>query len=169
MRRVASLAALFVIGSTRTALAQSALPLDSGARVRVWSSSPHLTRRVATVVSLHTDSLRLTLDWTRRGGPDSLRAVTLPMLNVTRLDVSRGRHGRGRGALRGALIGLAVFGTLSYVTTSGCAPAEDFCILDRREVAIYNGVIGASLGAIIGALVRPGERWERMRDGPAPP
>jgi hypothetical protein len=160
MRRISLLAALFLTGSADALLPQSVLPLDSAARIRVWSSSPLLTRRVGSVVTLQADTLRMSLDRTRRSG-DSLRVVALPLSNVTRLDVSRGRHSRGRGALIGALLGVALGGALGYATGSDCDPG-DFCIIDRTGGAMIAGGMGAVVGTLIGALVRPGEKWERL-------
>ena len=155
MRRKAFLVALFLTASADPLLPQTVLPLDSGARVRVWSSNPLLTRRAGTFVSLQADTLRINLDRTRRSASDSPGAVALPFSNVTRLDVSRGRHSRARGALIGTVIGLALGAGLGY------ASASDDGFIDRSNGAAIGGAVVGVVGGLSGGLMRPAEKWER--------
>ena len=142
-------------------------PVAPGEHVRVWPQTDARGRPVGIPIqgrltTWTADSLVL---------DDNNRPWTLPLGSVSRLDVSRGRASRGRGAMRGILYGVgpgillgALLGYGSYQEPS--CPSGSLCIDFGPEVAAFGGaVLGAGAGALFGGILgalSPGERWERI-------
>src|SRR5262245_31142734 len=95
----------------------SASPLHAGARLRVTVHEPSQAQR-QLVGSLRTfDSETLTLSSSDSGGP-----VALPRPTITRVEISRGRHGHvAMGLLLGAVLGLSAV----VLKDAGCEPDCD--------------------------------------------
>jgi hypothetical protein len=93
---------------------------------------------------------------------DGGQVHVIPADAVTRVEVRRKDHGRRRGAGLGALTGLAVGAVLGFAAGEDCsAPdAPSIICFSRGETALVLGVLGAGVGAGLGALVVPRERWE---------
>ena len=94
--------------------------------------------------------------------------ATVALDEVERLQISRGRHSRARGAKVGALYGGAVGLALGGVAFASCETDEKYSHPLCRAAAFYT-LIGATsatavLGAGIGAMVPPSERWESVPD-----
>lgn len=70
----------------------------------------------------------------------------------------------GIGALAGAGAGLVV----GAITTDGCQPDEDWCILSWEEEVAIHGVAGALAGAGVGAVYGLVSGPRRPRTEPAP-
>jgi hypothetical protein len=134
---------------------QASLPLDAGARVRVWTSEG---RQVAGRVEAATsDTLVL---W-----PDGHAAsLSMPVGSLSRIDVSRGRSRAGSawrrakwGALIGAVPGAVLLGLQHEQVDGGSSVGKAVAL-----GAWSGGLVGGAIGALAGA-VSPAETWERVR------
>jgi hypothetical protein len=122
-----------------------------GSRVRVTTSAPASKRLTGTLVADDPSSLTLAL----HGGRDR---VTVPRSRLATIEVSRRRSHRGRAAARGALAG-ALFGVaVGYAAGEDCPNGELIC-LSRRDTVRAGIILGAPIGALIGAFVSPREHW----------
>ena len=158
MRMLAGLALL-------TLLAAPAVVADevgTGARVRVMA--PGIGTLVGSLVAIDAEALTL------RPAKGEPRRILLA--DLERLEVSR-KPGRRR---RGALIGLAAGAVGGYIwgassNPDGCQPSEyNFCFFGSgpwfsdEESGVMGAVFFGGIGAIVGAIVAPGEKWERVSD-----
>ena len=157
MHRIALFLALLVSVPPGAALSQAA-QLEPGLRVRVWAPAPRLVRQPGRLTAFHADTMQIDLDRPLSRGS---RGVVVPLGHVTRLDVSRSRHSRGRKALGGAIIGL-VFGAAIGAAGGGDCEGSIICFTPAEGAAI-GGVVLSATGALIGVLLPPSERWERVR------
>jgi hypothetical protein len=96
------------------------------------------------------------------GGP-----FATPAKRGMRVDVSRGPGDPRRGAAFGALTGLLAGVLVGYVAGEDCG-AESFVCFDRSETVPGFALGGMVGGAVVGALMSTGERWERARMPAAP-
>jgi hypothetical protein len=160
-----------LVVSTSALDAQGSPPLVLGARVRVTAPTALTPRRQAgTMLALRGDSLVFQLE----GRPDS---VTLPMRQVTKLDVSRGEHSHGlEGMFLGALAGVAVGAVLESRASSqsdassGCKDAGCAFLSGAAAAGASYGnqflpLAGLLLGGIGGGIVGlayESERWEHV-------
>jgi hypothetical protein len=137
---------LFLAADQTDLVAQHPVP---GADLRLEAKPSQDLR--GYLVELGADSLRLE-------DPGSGFVYVVPTVAVERLRVSQPRS-RGRGALRGLLIG-SVVGALSFGTLLAIIPSDgNWGAGTAFEAgAIVGGVGGAGLGAGVGALW-PGKRW----------
>jgi len=124
-----------------------------GVKVRVTTPDLARDRTVGTVSHVSADTLYLT-----RAGELS---AALPLEQIRSVEVSRGID-RARGVLRGAVAG-AVVGALSFGLYEAASPSKcDYCpqTLSGKVTlqAIGGGVLGAFVGAPIGAAVEK-RRW----------
>jgi hypothetical protein len=133
------------------AQASSVSPLTPGTRVRVTATESGGTRTF--VGPLRTfDGDALTLATT-----DSADRVTLPRRTITRIEVSRGQRGHaGRGALIGAVLGLAIVAGAELGCSGECEPPENYGVLVAGAIA-GGGLVGAGVGAIVKS-----ESWESL-------
>ena len=153
---------------SRSTSAQPARPpsagvLAVGARVRLTPANrspqfPDGARRIGVLRGAARDSLVVL--WAD-GGEE-----TLPVAEVRRLDVSRGRQ---RAVWQGLAIGLAagagtgaIIGAASY-TDDGCG--EFGCLVDfgRNFHAGIGAAIGGAAGVLVGGTIGAVGRWERWR------
>jgi hypothetical protein len=140
------------------AQAQAGSPLTPGTRVRV-------TVREAAGARTHVGPLRtfdgdaLTLN-----PVDGADHLSLARPSITRIEVSRGRHGNaGRGVLIGAVLGLAVVALSESACEGECEPRDNYGLLVAGAT-----VGGAITGAGVGALMKS-ERWEALPWAVGPP
>src|SRR5215218_7860205 len=127
--------------------AQSASAIRPGARVRITQEGQK--PRVAVLVAPGADAV--------------------PLAEVSRLDVSTGRH---RKLLKGALVGTLGAGTvgalLGAATYSPCESTEFFgCFMEptsQGESALLGGIVGGALGLIVGTLagLPTRESWHQV-------
>ena len=131
---------------------QAAMPAGAvgpGARVRITQTGQK--PRTAVVVARSADTL--VVRW-----PENSNAVAVPFGQISRLDVSTGRH---RKVLKGAAIGTVSAGTIGAIlgaaTYQPCESTELFgCLMassSASESAVLGGVVGGALGLIVGSLV----------------
>lgn len=177
-RHVARLRATSTTGLALSLLVVAAAPLggqDSsragraflapGTVVRLRGGDRPLLHGPATVVEQRGDTLLLR---ERDGGLASLTLDQMPGL-----EVAQGRRPRSEGAVRGARVGVIVFGVPTLLATSvaliqdhGRTPSgcEFFCIPNSAAIGIagtfLTGVAGLT-GAVIGAAA-PGTRWKHV-------
>jgi hypothetical protein len=140
--------------------ARTAAAIAPGARIRITQVGR--PPRIATMVSPGADTLLVR--W-----PEYSGAVAVPLAEVSRLDVSAGRH---RRVLKGAMLGTLGGGTLGAVIGavgySPCESTEPFgCFLEptgRGESAMMVGAVGGVLGLIVGSLIGLPSRedWHRV-------
>ena len=162
-RLLAALLALF-LACPNALLGQAGTPTTAvvpGARVRITQIDQK--PRVAVVVSRTADTLRVR--W-----PDLANTTAaVPVADISRLEVSGGRH---RNVLKGMAVGTLGLGTVGVVlgaaTYSPCDSTEPFgCLLasdNRAEEALMVGALGAAVGLIVGTLVGlpSRESWRRV-------
>lgn len=141
---------LLAIAAHPGALLAQEARLGPGTHVRLLVSPSRDIR--GELVSWDADSIRIQ-------DPASGFVHSVPSLGIERLRVSEPRP-RGRGALRGLLIG-SIVGALSIGTIAVASPCEALCF-PAGEVfllgAALGGAMGGGAGAAIGAA-RPGTRW----------
>ena len=143
-------AALVLSAFSFTALADDATQIPSiavGTRVKVSAPEISTTPVIGTVRAL--DAKSLTVDVSGRTEP-----LAVPRDRIRRLEVSTGRRSRWTGALIGGLLGAAAGAALGNSTAS--KNAYDVKSADQAGGA----VLGLLVGAGIGALIPPGERWQ---------
>ncbi|MFL5620320.1 MAG: hypothetical protein ACJ79A_18245 [Gemmatimonadaceae bacterium] len=114
--------------------------------------------RVATVVAHTADTLLVR--W-----PEFANTVAVPLSEISRLEVSTGRH---RNVVKGMVLGTvgvgtagALLGAISYKPcTSNCFLAPS----DRGESAAVGGIVGGTLGLVIGTLAGlvSHDTWQRV-------
>ena len=159
-------ALIFALSNVTTGLlAEDQSPAAPGSRVRITAPSVAAKPLIGTIVAEDDDSLTIEVHGRRE-------TVGVPRSALTKLEVSRSpsRHGRwaGRGALAGALVG----GILGYA--AGDSNCDDKWLCFSHEATAAGGIILLTpIGALIGALTSPGERWEEapargLRIGAAP-
>ncbi len=132
-------------------LASLEAQLQPGQRVRI--TAPHLgiSKHSGILVAVDGDTLTV----------DTLRVA---LMNVTRLEVHRGRKSHARmGAVVGA-IALGGFGAafqpLSGSHEGDCSRSDTIC-LGRGASAAIGAAVGGLFGAVVGALIKT-ERWEEV-------
>ena len=153
-------ALLFVFLARPDALVgQSVAPaasLQPGARVRITQvgESP----RVAILVAKNSEELIVQ-------GPKFETDEAVPLAQITRLEVSTGRH---RNLLKGMGLGLGIGGTAGLLLGAvGYQECTGMCILgpsDRGESAAFGGILLGTLGLVVGTLVGlpSHDTWQRV-------
>jgi len=148
MRQMALFLSLLLIVPLADLMAQEIPPLAPGARVRV--SVRQQGRQIGTLVAVKADTLVLKAE--SRNVP-----LAIPITSVSRLDISRGQASFGKGALRGAGIGLLV--GVAYPTVEFMKNGNEDGLFPL--MLMFGSLGGTFLGALIGGS-RPGEQWERV-------
>ncbi len=157
---VVALLLLALIGVGATASPADEVPGPAlGARVRLTvgslsgpvSEGDKATRRlVGTLIGL--DSEALTLEVKKQRDPVVVRRSSLQQL-----EISRRSSKKAMGALLGFLVGTTAGAVAA--SASGGSSVCNSTGLSGCDLAIATVVIGLP-GALVGALVAPGERWE---------
>ena len=151
-----SVLALLMLALSADLIAQEAMPIKPGDRVRVKtkiierSPWPHAVydKIVGTVVGFRTDTLVLNVEGLSN-------PLTVPITSLNRLEVNRGQR---RGGPLGAFIGLvsgAAFGWLLGSTEAS---------LEGPPAEYVGAVVFGGIGFVVGAVVGPGttDRWEKV-------
>jgi hypothetical protein len=140
--------------------APTAATLASGARVRITNAGSE--PRIATVVARQGDTLLVR--W-----PEFASAVAVPLAEISRLEVSTGRHrrvlkgmalGTAAGGVTGALLGAASYEPCESTEFMGCFLSPE----SRMQSAAFGGVVGGALGLVVGSLagLARHENWKRV-------
>ena len=142
-----------VAAEQRSAVAEEH-ELDAGVRVRV--STPDVDKITGRIEKLTADTLLIKFD-------GESRSISVPFVELTKIEVSRGRRSRAQAAWSkakwGALIG-AVPSAISLgfgheqIGENGSSVGKA-AALGAWSGGLFGGLIGAAIGAI-----NPGEEWE---------
>ncbi len=146
-------------------LAEEQPVLQVGSRVRITLVEPRYgsilePKRIKGKLSCFTES-DITLETSADDPP-----TVYPWNNVEMLERNIQRGRRNRGALIGLAAGVA---TGAVVVLVAAASHEDdpnnweIDILDTEEVVALSAFCFGSVGAIVGALLAPGERWQPIQ------
>jgi hypothetical protein len=109
------------------------------------------------VVALVPEGVRLELG--------TFRQVTIPARAIESVKVRIGRYPRSRGAAIGAGIGVFLGAGLAFRALGRPCVAED-CYRNLAGFVLSVPVV-TGLGAAVGAILPPGDRWEAGRVGVA--
>ena len=146
--------AALVVGMLTFPQLVSGQTLTPGSRVRI--THPGEGTRTGTVVALTADTLEVRL-------AGRIEPAHLPLAELTRLDVSRGRERHMGNAGKGLVIG-AVAGVVA-----GLAAGDDDCsnklvCISRPAGAVLGGAFFGGIGGVLGLVsgVIPSESWERV-------
>lgn len=159
-RATLALALLAITPAASASLrAQSSAPVAVGERVRITTPSQRGPYRyVGGVAEVRGDTLMV-----QTGDAAAPRPVAIA--DISKLEVSRGKHGNGRrGMLYGTLIGAGVgtiAGAASYKKPD-CAGSTWFCDTGRGADAFAGGLVGGVIGFAIGGIwgaTHSSERW----------
>ena len=146
---------VFVLLQVAFLLEAETLPgqVEAGSRVRVTTAPASPGRRIGSLVSLDTDSLRY-----RRW--DTTSVIALPLASVARLERSTGRRSNtGRGAMIGGLIGAGFGLFLGIAASTDNSGWWEVGVEDVAAATALVGAGGAGVGALVGSLSRR-DRWE---------
>jgi len=126
-------------------------PLAPGDRIRVEA---HGLKQpvVGQLLSLDADHLRVLTQ-------DRFDSTVVNRPDITALARSAGRHSRGRGAAIGAGIGIVAAGVTGLALGSDGSGDGD---VSAGEKALLLAIPLALMGALIGSIPTPGERWEKI-------
>ena len=132
----------------------AAQTLTPGSRVRV--TDPFEGTRAGTLVALTADTLEVRV----AGRSESSR---LPLAEVTRLEVSRGKQRHISRAGKGLAIGVGVGAVAGFIAGEDDCRNEWLCIT-RPQGAVLGGAFFGAVGGAIGLLtgVIPSETWEKV-------
>jgi hypothetical protein len=160
--RLAVVLGLATLAAGRSAAAEETTVADLGPRVRVTTAKG---RFVGRIVAREGETIVLR----REKGH---RTEKLGRPDVLGLEVSQRRSRKAKGAAIGALTGLGAAIALGVAAGEDCgAPpyqggwanfAErltyNLCF-GHTETALLSGILTVPLGALLGALIAPGEKW----------
>jgi hypothetical protein len=128
--------------------AQDALPWTADIRLRVTAERPSVRVETGAYQALTDTTLVLS-----RGAA----MVTLPLVSITQVEVSRGRTPSVAGGVVGFLLGAAAGGALA------CAANRDdygvYCGGQEDTKLVLGAALGGVTGAALGALLFRRERW----------
>ena len=140
-------------------------PTADGRRVRI--SAPGFAKKPIIGTLIAIDGTRVTVQRAKES-----ERVAIPRDAVARFEISRKNSRKGTGAGIGALTGAGFGAAIGFAAGEECGapdasstglwPSRRLSILcfSRGESAAGVGLAGAVLGAIVGAIVAPGEKWE---------
>jgi hypothetical protein len=137
-----------VLAAPRFVAAQTSIPAP-GARVRISAPRLQIVDVTGNVVHATADSLTIQ--------PESQSPLTIPIADLSQLEVSRGsdrglgfQHGGKYGALFGGLAGLG------YWLSWGC---DEYCLPSLAILGAGGTIVGFLMGGLLGVMAPP-ERWE---------
>jgi hypothetical protein len=125
--------------------------LTPGLRVRILAGGASPSKVIGTIDHVSDDSVTLDV-------PGRTEPVSISREKIVRLDVSEGHRSRGVDAAAGGVIGAGA-------GAAGCALAPGGGrgqIVSTGAIAGACAVLGGLLGALIGAVIPPGEHWKEI-------
>jgi hypothetical protein len=129
-----------------------------GPRVRVVA--PSVAKHDIVGQLARDDDENLTIERVNGEGA-ATKTFVVPRAQVTRVEVSQARSKKGKGALIGAAAGLAVGVGLGLATGDTNCSGRWLCFNQEETSAIWS-ILTVPTGALVGALVAHGERWETV-------
>ena len=136
------------------------IAVPEGARVRLSLASrggdPTSSRE--TLVGVVIRSERETLWLSPAGGA----SIPIPTAVIDKVEISRGRHSRRRGAALGAGVGAAGGLIATAVVAGTCHQTATECAFGTNVSALVYTPLAVILGALIGAATPPAERWNEL-------
>jgi hypothetical protein len=140
--------------------AQTASSIRPGTLVRITQTGQKA--RVATMVSPGTDTVLVR--WEKSTG-----TAAVPLAEVSRLDVSTGRHRNlVKGAVLGTLGGAALGAVAAAATFEPCTSTAPFgcfgAFESRGEAGTAGAVLAGAVGLVVGTVIgiRSHEGWHRV-------
>ena len=161
--RIASLVAVLVVTTWSCSGYVADTSIAPGDTVRVTAPSMDMDGSVGTVAALETDTLTVQVE-------DRADALYVPLADVTKLEVRRGRKSNaGKGALIGLGVGAVVGVALGFAACAGESggalcnsdTGEDTSVALAALLGAYGAVLGTGIGALIGLAART-DRWETV-------
>ena len=125
--------------------------LTPGTRVRILAPGVAANKVIGTVEKVSEDSVTLNV-------PGRNEPVSILREKIARLDVSEGPRSRGVDAAIGGVIGAGI-GAAGCAAGNGSGQGH---IVSTGAVAGVCALFGGGLGALIGALIPPGEHWKEI-------
>lgn len=125
--------------------------LTPGVCVRILAPEVSPSKLIGTVHQVSDNSVSLDV-------PGRNEPVSILREKIARLDVSDGLRSRGVDAAIGAGIGAGI-GAAGCAAGSGSGSGH---IVSTGAVAGICAFFGGGLGALIGAVIPPGERWKEI-------
>jgi hypothetical protein len=149
-----ALLALFLT-STFASAADGDAPLQQsltpGMRVRILAPDVTPNKVIGTVEKVSDDAVTLNV-------PGRNEPVSILREKIARLDVSDGPRSRGVDSAIGAVIGAGI-GAAGCAAGNGSGQGH---IVSTGAVAGICALFGGGLGALIGAVIPPGEHWKEI-------
>ena len=134
--------------------------LAPGARVRVAvtvaTDRSREQRIQGRLVAL--DDATMTIETSKQPGP-----IVVPRPDIKKLEVSVRPSRKGKVALIGAGTGALIGGVLGHSLAEDCSRGDFLCLFpkeDRTKDTLAGALSVGVLGAVLGALFGPGERWQ---------
>jgi hypothetical protein len=160
-----------LVGLPSEAPAEEARWVGAGSRVRVTLLSSG-DRIVGQLVEAGDDDLVL-----RRQKGDQVERLRVPHLDVAKLEVSDRRSRKSLGAGIGVLVGVGTAVVVGLAAGESCSPPpaenslltfsqtlnSNLCI-DRADAALLTAIVTIPVGALLGAVIAPGESWRPVDD-----
>lgn len=139
--------------------------LAPGARVRVTTSAAAnqeaggraREKRIQGKL-LALDEATMTIETEGQSPP-----MVVPRPDIKKVEVSTRRSRKGKAALIGFGAGALIGGAWGYSLAEDCSQGEFLCLFpreDRPGLTLGGAVLVGALGAGLGALIGPGERWQ---------
>ena len=138
---------LAILAAGCPAAAEEAKAFVPGSRVRVTTAE---NRSVGRLVALQGDKIVLE----RAKG----QTLEIRRADVLGLEVSQGPGRKLRGAAIGLLVGLGAAAAIGVAGGQDCVSSGSLCF-GPAEVAGMTGILTVPAGALLGALIAPGEKW----------
>jgi hypothetical protein len=152
--RRAVFAGLVAAGAAAGLPAEEVARVAPGSRARVTPAAGG-ERLIGTVVAVDDRTLSLRIQ-------DRMDVLVLQREEIARLAISQGRRSRGRGALYGAIIGAGVGAAIGVVGGVGSNSSGDEKTKGTVESGLVLAFLGAPVGALVGLVLPPGERWMEL-------
>jgi uncharacterized protein YcfJ len=131
--------------------------VEPGARIRL--TAPSVARKILVGTLIADDGESIVV---RVGG--RTERIVVPRDAVTRMEVQRLPSRRGKGAAVGLFTGALVGGVLGYALGDDCSKTW-LCLFPPATAMKAGIVIGAPLGALVGAGAVRGAVWQEVSSG----
>lgn len=150
---------IFFLSFGRLAIADEATKISPGDRVRVEvldlsEDSIVAPKQIGEVIRFDQEILLLELSQTGK-------KIEIPRQDISEIEIFVDGRTKGEGAMMGAMIGLGVACLTGFLPTDDVRSEMSLTPLGR---IVLTSLILVPLGAVTGAGLAPGERWELVPD-----